>query len=182
MKYLKASAYTLFILVMTVLAAGIFLSLSSFHGFRVFAVRSGSMEPAIQTGSIVLVKQQASYALNDVITFLARSRVDLKESGATITHRIVGRSIDTDTEQVFITQGDANEEPDGALVTSNKVLGKTVLSIPYIGYVVNFAQTEIGFIALVIIPGTLIIYQELQVLGREIRQYFARNKQDHAAA
>jgi len=38
------------------------------QGLRTFVVQSGSMEPAIKTGSLVFVKPQSDYQVSDIIT------------------------------------------------------------------------------------------------------------------
>jgi len=144
-------------------------------GLRFFVVQSGSMEPKIKTGSVVLVAPQKEYKENDVITFLANPQANLKQVQATVTHRII--KVNNDEGRInYQTKGDANEDPDRELVYEKNVLGKVRLSIPYFGYVVGFTKTQTGFILLIVIPATLIIYSELVNIKKEIARLLSEWK------
>jgi len=69
-------------------------------------VQSGSMEPAIHTGSVVMVKPASDYKIGDVITF-----GEVSKTKAPITHRIYDIKV-VDGNPVYITKGDANNAPD----------------------------------------------------------------------
>lgn len=96
-------------------------------GFRSYIVMSGSMEPDIGTGSICFVDTGYSYDQlreGDVVAF--------RHGGDMVTHRVV-----TVTEEGLETKGDANDRSDGITVTENNFHGKTIFSIPYVGYVIH---------------------------------------------
>lgn len=126
-------------------------------------VQSGSMEPSIMTGSIVFVRQSEAYKPGDVITFTS--------SGSDIptTHRIVEVLSDHETTQ-FMTKGDANEEVDAEPVSEEAVLGKVVLDVPYVGFVLDFARQPWGFALLIVLPAFLIIFDEIDKIFREVRR------------
>lgn len=154
------------------------LILSSFENtpfrFKVYNVQSGSMEPKIHVGSLVVVSPQSNYSIGDVITF--RSKKTIKE---TFTHRITAIEDDPDIAKFFYrTKGDANEEEDITPVYPNLVLGKVRFSIPLIGYPLAFAKTQLGFILMIIIPATLIIYSELGSMKKEISSMLAAKKSE----
>jgi len=132
--------------------------------YRLFSVQSGSMEPAIGLGSVVVVIPQESYGKDDVITF--RSERSAKETN---THRVVEVLEDKDLNRIeYRTKGDANEDPDSEPIPLRRVVGKVVFSVPYLGYPISFAQTQTGLIVLVVIPATLIAYSELISIKNEI--------------
>lgn len=82
----------------------------SLFGFRIYRVISGSMQPALQIGDVIIIKKANSYAEKDIITY---------DNGlTTITHRI--KSINGDE---IITEGDANDAPDKP-ITKDRILGK----------------------------------------------------------
>lgn len=82
----------------------------SFFGFRIYRVISGSMQPALQIGDVIIIKKANNYAEKDIITY---------DNGlTTITHRI--KSINGDE---IITEGDANDAPDKP-ITKDRILGK----------------------------------------------------------
>lgn len=82
----------------------------SLFGFRIYRVISGSMQPALQIGDVIIIKKANNYAEKDIITY---------DNGlTTITHRI--KSINGDE---IITEGDANDVPDKP-ITKDRILGK----------------------------------------------------------
>jgi len=134
--------------------------------FRLFVVQSGSMEPAIKRGSLVIVQPQKQYQKDEIITFKSRPDADIKNPGLLITHRIV--DIKDDNGGVFFTtKGDANESPDMDTRPTGSVLGKVVFTISYLGYPVGFAKTQTGFILLIVVPATIIVYSELLTIKNE---------------
>ena len=137
---------------------------------QAFTVNSGSMEPAIKTGSVVFVWPSNVYTKGDVITYTATANSDIVNS-KTYTHRVVGYN---KTLKGLITKGDANNATDSGVVTTKNIIGKVILTIPYLGYLVSFIQTQMGFILLVIFPLTLIVYHELSNIKKEISKLVAK--------
>lgn len=109
-------------------------------GYNYKTVLTGSMEPAIPVGSIIITKEQSSYEIEDIISF--------QEEGSVITHRII--SIDRER---YITKGDANNVADTEEVQQKQILGKVILTIPLLGYLVMWLMSPIGIISLFIIIG-----------------------------
>lgn len=133
-------------------------------GYKIYMVLSGSMEPAIHTGSAVIVQPADvdKLAVNDIITFKG-----FDGSNTLITHRIA----EVNKEQLsFTTKGDANDVTDPNEVPASDVVGKVSFSVPYAGYVMNFAKSKMGLLVLVILPGTFIIALEIRKLFKYISQ------------
>jgi len=123
-------------------------------------VYTGSMEPAIPVGSVVVIKpvNPETLKIGDIICF------QLSEP-TSITHRIINI-----TDEGFVTKGDANEDPDQWIVKKENVIGKVILTIPFIGYIGYFVRTPIGFILLIILPASLIIILEIRNIIKELRK------------
>ena len=123
-------------------------------------VFSGSMEPAIPVGGIVVIKpvDPETLKIGDIICFT------LSEP-TSITHRI--KNI---TDEGFITKGDANEDPDQWIVKKENVIGKAILTIPFIGYIGYFVRTPTGFILLILLPASVIIIMEIRNIAKELRK------------
>jgi len=123
-------------------------------------VFTGSMEPTIPVGSIVVIKPANPETLKegDIICFKL-------SQPTSITHRIINI-----TNEGFITKGDANEEPDTWTVKKENIIGKVTSTIPYIGYIGHFVRTPIGFILLIIIPATLLIITEIRNIIKELKK------------
>ncbi|MFC5278478.1 signal peptidase I [Halorubrum rubrum] len=126
-----------------------------------FVVLTASMTPAIAPGDVVVVDERDPAAIGegDVITFVRG------ESEVPVTHRVIGVT-ETGGEVAFETKGDANEDPDSAPVPASNVLGAVAFSIPYIGYVIQFADSSTGFVLLVVVPFALLAVSELWSLYR----------------
>jgi len=126
---------------------------------RSYVVLSGSMEPAISAGDAVLVDSvdPRTIAVGDVITFREA------DEGVPTTHRVVGVIDRTEAGPTlaFRTQGDANEDADVGAVRPDQVVGKVVLVLPYVGHVVGFVDSEVGFLALVLGPVLLFVLNEV---------------------
>lgn len=156
-----------------ILIAGI-VTISTFKipgNYKLFNVQSGSMEPAIKKGALVIVKPIQNYQKGDVITVSepANPKVSL-------THRIFEVK-EKDGKTFYVTKGDANNTPDTEDRPKENVIGKVLFSIPYIGYPIGFAKTRDGLIILIIIPITLIIYSELISIKNEVKKLIEKRKQ-----
>ena len=105
-------------------------------GWQNLAVLSGSMEPNIPVGSMIIVKDVNPKELEtgDVITF----RVS---DSTLVTHRVVENNKDT---QEIVTKGDANEDNDGNPVSYANVVGELFISIPLLGYLSIYMQSILG--------------------------------------
>ncbi|QUG40566.1 signal peptidase I [Psychrobacillus sp. INOP01] len=123
-----------------------------FFGYQLKTVLSGSMEPGIQTGSIIAVKSavvKTGYEKDDVITFQA-------EEDILITHRIT-EVVRTGDSVLYRTKGDNNNAEDMNPVLSDNVVAKyTGFTLPYVGYFINFSQSKNGAL-LLLIPGFLLL-------------------------
>lgn len=131
--------------------------------YKIFTVQSGSMEPAIHTGSLIFVKPVSDYKIGDVIT---KKTSDPKVS---VTHRIV-ETKERDGKISYITKGDANDGQDMEDASKNQIIGKVIAVLPFLGYPVGYAKTTPGLIILIVIPAVIIIYDEMNKIKGEIRK------------
>lgn len=131
-----------------------------FGSYRFFTVASGSMEPALKQGSLVLDKKSDSYNKGDAITFLSPGAKD------STTHRII-EIVQTNKGTMYKVKGDANNAPDKDLVSIKYVVGKVIFSLPFIGYPIMFSKTLPGLVILIVIPATIIVYSELLNIKNE---------------
>jgi|SRR3989344_202328 len=127
-------------------------------GVKTYVVRSGSMEPTIKTGAVIVGRPAETYKVGDIITFTHG-----RETTPT-THRIVEVS-----NNQYFTKGDANEDPDGVAIRKSDIIGKVLFDIPYLGYAIAAAQKPIGFAALVILPALIIILDQVTKIVREVK-------------
>ncbi|MDQ0188942.1 signal peptidase I [Alicyclobacillus cycloheptanicus] len=138
----------------------------TFFGRSLYEVLSGSMEPRIKVGSVIFDDQHVNtngLRVGDVITFQVPH-----EPGLVVTHRIVGIST-AEGQRVFQTKGDANSSKDDWQIPASDVIGQySNVTIPYVGYYLNFLKTKLGVSLLMIVPGALLILFSILSLFREI--------------
>ena len=118
-------------------------------GYSQYIVTSGSMEPSMSPGDLILVKSQETYTLGDVVTFRD-------------THRIMGS-----VSGQFITQGDANNTEDSDLLSPERILGKLCLVLPGAGGVLLFLRSPLGILLLLVIGALLIKLPDWIGTGKE---------------
>jgi signal peptidase I len=137
-------------LVLAVLVVGLAAVLAPAGGGRVLAIRSGSMAPSMEVGALAVVMpaQAATLGAGDVVT------VSL-EGGGMLTHRIDG-VVEQDDRRMFRLKGDANAAADPVLVVPGQLVGKVVLTVPWLGYLLAMMSVPIGVLALLSIGGLLV--------------------------
>lgn len=139
-----------------------------FIGLQIYTVVSGSMEPTYHVGSLIYVKKV------DPSTLKVKDPITFKISDDTIaTHRIVEIIPDEDNPNTykFRTKGDANEDVDANLVDPNKVLGKALFTVPYLGYLATYIQSYPGnMVAICIAISLIILVVILDMITEEPKQ------------
>jgi len=142
--------------------------------FPFMTVVSGSMEPTLPVGSLIVVQgyvdpstiYAAPYPNGDIIVFWHwDSRLGLEP----LVHRAVG-NVTVNGKSYLVTLGDANhgvidahynttthERLDG--LPREYVIGKVVASAPYIGQVILFMQTPSGKIIIVVLFVAILIVE-----------------------
>jgi len=130
-----------------------------------YVVLSGSMEPTISPGDIVVVDQTNPTDIEegDIITFLR------EDADRPTTHRVVD-IVEQNGNVAFETAGDNNDAADQGLVSPSQIQGKiptvagSLFVIPYAGHVILFAGTTLGFALLVLIPIVLLLANEIYTM------------------
>lgn len=112
-------------------------------GLKPAVVISGSMEPTLPVGSLILTKATAASQV-DVGAIVTVPRDD----GTLVTHRVVDIDRPDDGPFALTLRGDANESNDAApyLVTE---AGTHVLTIPVLGHIAMAVRTPIGLLAII---------------------------------
>ena len=99
-------------------------------GFGMSVVLSGSMEPTLSVGDLLVVAPRDTYQVRDVIVY--------QTGKSAVVHRIVAIE-----GEEYITRGDANNADDKPIAFEN-IKGKVIIVVPYIGYLVNLIKTPVG--------------------------------------
>ena len=120
-----------------------------------YVVLSGSMEPTLSPGDVVIVDATASVGVGDIITYDTGDQVPT-------THRVID-----ERDGGYQTKGDANENVDSGLVAFESVIGRTIITIPFVGYVILWANSPVGYVLLVVVPLVLLGVSELRKWARQ---------------
>ncbi len=117
-----------------------------FMGYKPFIVLSGSMEPGIMTGDLIITKETepGMLAAGDVIAYRYGE-------ASVITHRIQSIT-QTNGQLAFVTKGDANNVEDNVMPTGDLVEGKLRWILPGLGNAAMFLQTPMGLMLAAGVP------------------------------
>jgi signal peptidase I len=118
---------------------------------------SGSMEPVISPGDVVMDEQIAPWEakVGDIVTFR-----DPEEESKLLTHRVV-KIHDEGSTLRFVTQGDANNTQEHWQVPATGQIGRVMYTVPWVGHVAVFARTRLGWMLMIGIPLLLIAAEEM---------------------
>ena len=140
------------VLIVTLMFGGKAHDSFNLMGYSAFTVLSGSMQREIPEGSLVITKNvdPSAIKVGDDITFMGNDHV-------TVTHRVVGifEDYEGSGSRVFETQGLENPEPDRDVVYAGNVIGLVELSIPGLGFTLNYVSEHLG-IVFAILGGILV--------------------------
>jgi len=132
-----------------------------------FLIASGSMEPTMPVGSLIIVTEVSAYEIkeNDVITFFSSNELE------TVTHRVREVIRDENGHEngyVYITRGDANNTDDPPL-NYERVIGRVSFVLPGMGFFVGiFSSIQYMGIAIIGIGVILSVYG---VVSAKKKQY-----------
>ncbi|HEV2814467.1 MAG TPA: signal peptidase I [Solirubrobacteraceae bacterium] len=126
-------------------------------GVTPLTVLTGSMEPALTPGDVVLSKSLAPLDVRpgDVVSFHDPSR-----GGELVTHRVESMRR-TGSQVRFVTKGDANDVSETWAVAVDGRIGRTAMSVPKVGHVLHWAGSREGKLALIALPAGLLVLLEL---------------------
>lgn len=133
------------LILLVLLALAVILVVPAVLGYTELAVLTGSMEPTLPVGSLIYIQETdpAQLQVGDVVTYQL-------EGDTMVTHRVVEN---TPAENYLVTQGDANQDPDGE-ITYDRIVGKMAFHLPYLGYISLNIRTKTGILA---VCGTLVV-------------------------
>jgi len=148
-----------------ILAVGLlgFVMQASHSGWEFNAVLSGSMEPVLHVGGLIVTRpvDAAELRVGDIISF------KVPGGDTPVCHRIVEVRSEGGVLS-FITKGDANDSLDPNPVLAEAVKGKEIFYLSYVGYLTyfeKFAKTQIdfmgvkfsvGFVAVLLMGSTVV--------------------------
>ena len=134
------------------------LTVPRVFGLHIYTVVSGSMEPAIPTGSLVYVRETSpeQVGAEEVIAFYG-----VRDSASIITHRVVENRV---VMGEFITKGDANQTEDMNPIPYENFIGSVVYSIPALGRAAELLTSHDGKLVAGAVIAAALLLQGLAVL------------------
>lgn len=154
----------LFVLTIVVLIIGIRANsqnkIPKVFGYSYSAIVTGSMEPKIGVGDIVISKDIdfEEIVIDDVIIYYSKNE----------NKHIVHRVIRIEEDGSLVTKGDANSSEDPISVTKNIYEGKAVKVVPKVGnLILNYRNLLFGIIILIFI---FIIINEIRHIIKNINE------------
>lgn len=132
-------------------------------GYSFINILSGSMEPTISAGDLVICKEQDSYNVNDPVLF--------EDQGFLVLHRIV----DIDEDGDFITKGDANNVNDKAEIQPENVYGKMTGVLHGWGSTLSYLSSRMGAFWTILV--SLFIYLALDA-GKDLLKEESEQKEE----
>ena len=143
----------------------------SLGGRSLFRVVTGSMEPTISTGALLICRETPAedIRVGDIICYRS---TDGDTAGWVITHRVV-RILESGGDIYFETRGDANAVSDGGFVSAEALVGRVAwYSAPDSSYAkaVSALSSKTGFLALILLPCLIVAGVLLSRSVRSLRQ------------
>ena len=116
----------------------------SFLGIKTYVIISGSMEPNINIGDLVVAqKTKGELQVGDVISY--------RKGHSVITHRISQKTEDENGEKIYKTKGDNNNTEDSEKIESKEIEGKVIKVIPKLGKLSLMLKNKVIIIFVLII-------------------------------
>ncbi|MEG2420232.1 MAG: signal peptidase I [Oscillospiraceae bacterium] len=148
----------------------------SLFGYSFMTVLTGSMEPNIPTGSLLVVKQVDAQTLEkgDIISFYTT----LGGYDSMInTHRI-DEVLTGSGELSFRTRGDANSAADPSPVTASQLIGQVIAVSHGFGVAISFLRHQAVFLVLVLVPLLVILVTYIRRLVRLAKEEIAQAEEE----
>ena len=152
---LRRLGYVAFLVSLVALIAALGAAvLPRLAGYGTLVVRGGSMGEAYPTGSLVVSRSMAAKDVRVGDAILVGEENAAGKSLPTL-HRVV--SLSQQGDQIVVqTKGDANETADPNLYVLNGHVATPVYTLPYLGYLLGFVLTQLGWVLVVAIPATIL--------------------------
>ena len=137
----------------------------SLFGGRSLTVMSGSMEPALGVGDVIINSRvtPAEVRVGDIVTFS-----DPEGTGKLITHRVRRIRIAEGTAHV-VTKGDNTNAIERWDIPAGGSLGKVEFRVPLLGFLLFWLNGPLGRLALIVVPALLLAGFELWRIWRPQR-------------
>lgn len=122
----------------------------SFFGYRIYRIESGSMEPDLSVGDIIVsksIKDINEVNIGDIVTFQGNADYDYQK----VTHRVLVAPYDDGKgNMILVTKGDANEVDDGE-IKAEALESKCISKVSFLKDLYAFFFSRWGLIVFVLL-------------------------------
>lgn len=129
---------------------------------RFLTVTGTSMNPEITQDDVVIVwpvdnKDMELLRIGDIITY----KRNIKGNIFMFSHRIIGIE-----NGIIKTKGDNMPKEDEYNITYEDIIGKVIMKIPYIGYLIRFVHSTVGYLIFILIPTIILVTREIRKMTK----------------
>ena len=180
---LRFVVYSLLIIYVAFTLFQRFTNNSSFLGYRLFNVATGSMIPVYNINDVIIVKETdvSTLKVGDDVAYKG-TRAGLE--GKIITHRIIKIEENNNGEFRIFTQGVNSKNVDPS-ISGSQILGKVEGKLFFINELNHIVKSNLGFFFLVFCPLVLVIALEIaqsvieyKLEKNEIQEISSKKKND----
>lgn len=116
-------------------------------GYSMFRVSSGSMQPALEVGDVIITKEfdPMTVQKDDIITYKSESG---SMSGKLVTHRVIRGPYKDKGKFYIITKGDSNVSEDDP-IRVDQVESKYLFKISVLTFIYNIFVTPAGLLIVI---------------------------------
>lgn len=149
-----------------ILMASALLSYRPWRGLQLQVITSDSMQPGLPKGSLIVTyaKPIATYYKGDVVTYHAPL-----VGRPLITHRLVRVFYTPKGGWLAVSKGDANSQIDGWSFSLGAIVGKVILQIPWLGYLLFGVRSILGFLLITLIFLIFFVFPEVYFISQFLK-------------
>lgn len=145
-------------------------------GHSLFRVVTGSMEPTIPTGSVLVARETpiTAFETDDIVCFRSTNP---GSEGMIVTHRVIGVYDTPDGVRCLRTRGDNNPSMDPNPVTDDNVIGRIIRHTgdgSKMAGLINFITGDFGFLACIVLPVLLVAVWIFRDASKNLKKEIAR--------
>ncbi len=108
------------------------------YNTAILVVLTGSMEPTIKSGEMIIIKEQTDYNVDDIVTYK-------EDRNFFVTHRIINKY-----ENKYETKGDNNNLIDET-IDKDQIEGKVIYHSKVCGFFILYLLKPITLIVIIIV-------------------------------
>ena len=133
-------------------------SVANIAGYTPMTVLTDSMSPTFNSGDLIIIKKTdpSTLQVGDIVTF----HTIIENEYALNTHRVID-IVQEAGYRTYHTKGDNVAVEDPRSIIDADIVGKYVGRLPYVGHVMQFLSSSVGFLIVIVLP--LLVFFIFQV-------------------